>query len=85
MENNLKKRWEQIKELLLELPEEARYSLWWVLTHPDEVREMCEMEEMSEEEMKMFEEEAIAKKGLHHACFAQRRQILSKKKEEEKK
>ena len=85
MENNLKERWEQIKELLLELPEEARYSLWWVLTHPDEVREMCEMEEMSEEEMKMFEEEAIAKRDYTMLALLSAAKYFQKKKEEEKK
>ena len=85
MENNLKERWEQIKELLLELPEEARCSLWWVLTHPDEVREMCEMEEMSEEEMKMFEEEAIAKRDYTMLALLSAAQYFQKKKEEEKK
>ena len=85
MENNLKERWEQIKELLLELPEEARYSLWWVLTHPDEVREMCEMEEMSEEEMKMFEEEAIAKRDYTMLALLSSAKYFQKKKEEEKK
>ena len=85
MENNLKERWEHIKELLLELPEEARYSLWWVLTHPDEVREMCEMEEMSEEEMKMFEEEAIAKRDYTMLALLSAAKYFQKKKEEEKK